>query len=64
MSSCSVIYTFLFIFFIYPIHVPKSCNLACELAVKTDQVLSIRGSLTANHYYNQTSRPAIKDHKA
>lgn len=67
MSSCSVIYTFLFFFLIYPIHVPKSCNLACELAAKTsktDQVLSIRGSITANHYYNQTSRPAIKDHKA
>lgn len=60
----SYIHLFIHFFFIYTIHVPKSCNLACELAVKTDQVLSIRGSITANHYYNQTSRPAIKDHKA
>ena len=64
MPSCSVIYTILVFFFTYPIHVPKSCNLACELAAKTDQVRSMRGSITANHYYNQTSRPAIKDHKA
>lgn len=34
------------------------------VAAKTDQVRSVRGSITANHYYNQTSRPAIKDHKA